>query len=246
MSGILTGENILKKKFIIILFFIFIISGLSIEGWSSGIFSTGIGIGVSGDTGGLDSTMAYINSEMRKFQITNPGIEVSEIDNLYSPVAGLNFSYIYNYAIFKAGMEYSGNFFFLRKGSLGSNNIEISYERFTIPVSMGIVIPFDVKNRFYLAGGINYSYANLQIKQSNPDPAWILSDKKYTFADDIMGLHVKAGAEVIFYKNYSLVIEATKFFGFKKTAKSEENNGEFYHRLDAFQITAGINYSVNM
>ncbi len=246
MSGILTGENILKKKFIIILFSIFFISGLSVQGWPSGIFSTGIGIGVSGDTGGLDSTMAYINSEMRKFQIANPGIEVSEIDNLYSPVAGLNFSYIYNYAIFKAGMEYSGNFFFLRKGSLGSNNIEISYERFTIPVSMGIVIPFDAKNRFYFAGGVNYSYANLQIKQSNPDPAWILSDKKYTFADDIMGLHVKAGAEVIFYKNYSLVIEATKFFGFKKTAKSEENNGEFYHRLDAFQITAGINYSVNM
>lgn len=239
-------KNILKKKFIIILFSILFISGLPIKGWSSGIFSTGIGIGVSGDTGGLDSTMAYINSEMRKFQILNPGIEVSEIDNLYSPVFGLNFSYIYNYAIFKAGMEYSGNFFLSRKGSLGSNDIKISYERFTIPVSLGIVLPFDVKNRFYFAGGVNYSYANLQIKQSNPDPAWILSDKKYTFADDLMGLHVKAGAEVIVHKNYSLVIEATKFFGFKKTVKSEENDNEFFLRLDSFQITAGINYSVNM
>lgn len=239
-------KNILKKQFIIILFFIFFISGLCKQGWSSGIFSTGIGLGVSGDTGGLDSTTAYINSEMRKFQILNSGTEVSEIDNLYSPVIALNFSYIYNYAIFKAGMEYSGNFFLSGKGTLGSNDIKISYDRFTVPVSMGIVIPFDTKNRFYIAGGIDYTYATLQIKQSNPDPAWIMPEKKYTYAGDIIGLHIKAGAEVVIHKNYSLVVEVTKFLGFKNNVKSEENNGEFSLHLDAFQVTAGINYSVDM
>lgn len=239
-------RNILEKKFLIILFSIFVISSLYEQGWSSGIFSTGIGVGFSGDTCGLDSTADYINSEMRKFQIANPGTEVTEIENLYSPVAALNFSYIYNYAIFKAGMEYSGNFFLSRKGSLGSNDIEMSYQRFTLPVSIGIVIPFDRKNRFYFAGGIDYSYASLRIKQSSPDAAWILPDKQYTFAGDLIGLHVKGGAEVMIQKNYSLVVEVTRFFGYENSVKSEENNGEFSLRLDAFQFTAGINYSVDM
>ena len=214
--------------------------------WSSGIFSTGIGFGVSGDTGGIDNTVDYINSEMRKYQILNPGTEVTEIESLYSPVFALNFSYIYNYAIFKAGWEYSTNFFLVKEGSLGNNDIEIYYERFTLPVSAGIVIPFDRKSRFYFAGGLDYSYASLRIKQSNPDPAWILPDKKYTFAGDLIGFHVKGGAEVSISGNYSMFFEFTRYFGTENSVKSEEDNGEFSLRLNTFQFTAGINYAVDM
>ena len=214
--------------------------------WSSGIFSTGIGFGISGDTGGNDNTVDYINSEMRKYQILNPGTEVTEIESLYSPVFALNFSYIYNYAIFKAGWEYSTNFFLAKEGSVGNNDIEIYYERFTLPVSAGIVIPFDRKSRFYFAGGLDYSYASLRIKQSNPDPAWILPDKKYTFAGDLVGFHVKGGAEVSISGNYSMVFEFTRYFGTENSVKSEEENGEFSLRLNTFQFTAGINYAVDI
>ena len=214
--------------------------------FSSGIFSTGIGLGVSGDTGGLDNTVDYINSEMRKYQILNAGTEVTEIESLYSPVISLNFSYIYNYAIFKAGWEYSTNFFLVKEGSLGNNDIEIFYERFTLPVSAGIIIPLDRKSRFYFAGGLDYSYASLRIKQSDPDPAWILPDKKYTFAGDLIGFHVKGGAEVSVSGNYSLVFEFTRYFGMGNSVESEEDNGEFSLRLNTFQFTAGINYAVDM
>ena len=236
---------ILKKTFIIlsvyaVLFF------CSINAWSSGIFSTGIGIGVSGDTGGLDSTVSFINSEMRKFQIANPGTAVTEIETLYSPVIALNFSYIYNYSIFKAGWEYSGNYFFKRSGSLGDNDIEISYSRFTFPVSAGLLIPYDRKSRFYFAGGVNYTYAEMLIKQSDPDPAWILPDKKYTFAGDILGFHVKAGGEVLLSRNYTFLFEVTRFFGKESKVDSEEDNARFPLRLNTFQFTAGINYTVDI
>jgi len=236
---------ILKKKFIILsVYAVLFLSPMN--AWSAGIFSTGIGIGVSGDTGGLDSTVSFINSEMRKFQIANPGTGVTEIETLYSPVIALNFSYIYNYSIFKAGWEYSGNYFFKRSGSLGDNDIEISYSRFTFPVSAGILIPYDRKNRFYFAGGINYTYAEMRIKQSDPDPLWILPDEKYTFAGDILGFHVKAGGEVLLSRNYTFLFEVTRFFGKESKVDSEEDNARFPMRLNTFQFTAGINYTVDI
>ena len=236
----------LKRSLIIIPVSFLLLLSLSFNAWSAGIFSTGIGLGASGDTGGLDSTVSYINSEMRKFQIANPGTSVTEIESPYSPVIALNFSYIYNYSIFKAGWEYSGNYFLKRSGSLADNDIEISYSRFTFPVSAGLLIPYDRKSRFYFAGGVNYTYAEMLIKQSDPDPAWILPDKKYTFAGDILGFHVKAGGEVLLSRNYTFLFEVTRFFGKESKVDSEEDNARFPLRLNTFQFTAGINYTVDI
>ena len=221
-----------------------------IETYASGKISMGIMAGASNDAGNISKIAGDINSEMREYQIANSGTEVTEIETTYTPLVSLNFSFVKESLLIKAGWEYTTNSFYKSSGSIqpsagSENKIELDYTRFTFPVSFGMVIPLTGRDRIYLGGGLNISYFLFKITQTDPGLLALYPDKSHTYSAFIGGTHVMCGAETVLSRNYSFTIEFTKFFGNPSKVQSEDENSEMYMSINSFEITAGINYNIN-
>ena len=217
---------------------------------AAGIFSLGLMAGASSDAGNVEKIAGDINMEMREYQASHPGTAVTELETFYTPVFSANLAYINDNLLIKTGWEYTSNALYNPEGSikesgLPENTIELNYSRFTFPVSFGIVIPLSDRNRFYFAGGINMSYVLMKIDQSNPAALTLYPDESHTYSAFIAGTHLKCGAETIIDRNYSFVVEFTRYFGNPAKIESEDENSEIFLSVNSFEITAGINYNMD-
>lgn len=219
---------------------------------ASGIISMGIMAGASNDAGNINKIAGDINSEMRIYQIANAGTTVTEIDNTYTPLVSLNFSYIKESLLIKIGWAYTSNTFYKSAGSITppasqENKIVLDYTRFTFPASVGIAIPLTARDRFYFAGGLNISYVFFKITQSDPVPALFtnFTDDSHTYSAFLAGTHIMFGAETLLDRNYSFAVEFTKYFGNPKRIQDEDENSEIFMSINSFEITAGINYNLD-
>ncbi|PKL18312.1 MAG: hypothetical protein CVV49_06930 [Spirochaetae bacterium HGW-Spirochaetae-5] len=214
---------------------------------AAGIFNLGLMAGAANDAGDVEYITGNINSEMRSI----PGAGVTELDASYAPVFSVNLAYINDTLLVKTGLEYSTNSFYYSSGSVKSggavNNVKLNYSRFTFPITFGLVIPYSERNRLYFAGGINISQIFMVVKQSNPAGVNLPSypESSHTFSTYITGTHLKFGAETLLDRNYSFAVEFTKYYGNTKKVQSEDENSEVMMGMNAFEITAGINYSID-
>lgn len=231
-------------KYIKITFLILLLWG---DLHAAGIFNLGLMAGAANDAGDVENIAGDINSEMRAV----PGASVTELETTFAPLFSVNFAYINDTLLFKTGMEYSTNSFYYSSGSVKSggavNDVKLNYTRFTLPVTFGKVIPFDERNRLYFAGGINISQIFMVVKQSNPAGVNLPSypDSSHEFSTYITGTHLKFGAETLLDRNYSFAVEFTKYYGNTKKVESEDGNSEIMMGMNAFEITAGINYNID-
>jgi len=213
------------------------------EAQASGIFNLGLMAGAANDPGNVEEVAGDINTEMRSVA----GASVMEMETIYSPVISVNLAYISDTLLIKTGWEYSTNVFYNSAGSIDTgvkNTIEVDYSRYTFPLSFGIVLPLTNRNRFYFAGGLNFSYVLMKIKQSNPGTI-SYPDKSHTFAAYVTGTQLKFGAETLIYRNYSFALEITRYFGNHKRIDSEDENASVLMSVNSFEITAGINYNID-
>jgi len=235
-------------KYLKITFFMLLI-WIEIE--AAGILNLGIMTGAASDAGNVRKIAGDINMEMRQYQTLNPGTNVSEIESTYSPVFSVNAAYINNSLLLKTGWEYTSNVFYNPSGSIErpgvpDNKIELSFSRFTFPVSFGIVIPLTIRERFYFAGGLNMSYILMKLKQTNPAVLTSYPDNSHTFSGFIAGTHVKCGAETLIERNYSFAVEFTRYFGNPTKVKSEDENSEISLSVNSFEISIGVNYNIDL
>ncbi len=213
---------------------------------ATGIFNLGLMAGSASDAGDVENIAANINNEMRV-----SGTDVTELETTYAPVFSVNLAYINDTLLVKTGLEYSTNSFYDSSGSVKSggavNNVKLNYSRFTFPITFGVVVPFSERNRLYFAGGINISQIFMVVKQSNPAGVILPSypDSSHTFSTYITGTHLKFGAETLLDRNYSFAVEFTKYYGNTKKVQSEDENSEIMMGMNAFEITAGINYNID-
>ena len=215
---------------------------------ASGLFNLGLMAGVANDAGNIGAISGNINQEMKGVA----GADVKEIETTYAPVFSMNLGYINDTLMVKAGWEYSTNVFYNSSGSISSlgniNKIELDYSRYTFPISLGIVIPLTNRNRLYFAGGLDMSYVVMKIRQSNPDPAVLLSrypGESHTFSAYITGKHLNFGADALISRNYSFSMEFTKYFGNDKKVVSEDENSVTRLTVNSFEITAGAKYNID-
>jgi hypothetical protein len=179
------------------------------------------------------------------------GTDVTELEAGYAPVFSVNFGYISDTLLIKTGLEYSTDSFYYSSGSVTSggavNNVKLKYSRFTFPVTFGKVIPFSERSRVYFAGGVNISQIFMVVEQSNPAGVNLPSypGSSHTFSTYITGTHLKFGGETLLDRNYSFAVEFTKYYGNTKKVQSEDENSEVMMGMNAFEITAGINYSID-
>ncbi|HPS87801.1 MAG TPA: hypothetical protein PLY36_13710 [Spirochaetota bacterium] len=232
----------LKITLLILIFYI--------DTQASGIFNLGLMAGAASDAGNVEKIAGDINLEMREYQAAHPGTSVTEIETTYSPVFSANLAYINDDLLIKLGWEYTSNVLYNPAGSikpsgLPENKVELDYSRFTFPVSFGIVIPLSNRSRFYFAGGLNMSYVLVKVKQSNPAALTLYPDESNTFSAFVAGTHLKCGAETLIDRNYSFVMELTRYFGNPAKIKSENENSEIFMSVNSFEITAGINYNLD-
>lgn len=217
---------------------------------AAGILNLGIMTGAANDAGNIKKIAGDINMELREYQSLNPGTTVTELETTYSPVFSVNLAYINDSLFIKTGWEYTSNIFYKPAGSIEQsgmpeNKIELSYSRFTFPVSFGLVIPLSSRDRFYFGGGLNMSYVLMKLKQSNPAALTLYPDNSHTFSGYIAGTHIKCGAETLISRNYTFAVEFTRYFGNPSKVKSEDEDSEIYMGLDSFEITAGVNYNLD-
>lgn len=236
----------MKKYIAAVLITISLASPLS----AAGAFSMGLMLGVAGDGGSVSKVTEDLNFQMRQIKGTDPGAEINELPVYYTPCISVNFRYLYDKLLLQLGWEYAATFYYNEKGSvkpsLGSTNeIEIKYSRFTFPLTAGIVIPASRRTRFYMGGGINVSFVMLEIMQSNPGIFTELPDKRNSYSGYIPGYHAKFGAETILSRNYSLVLEYTRYMGKNRIVESDNGNSSIYMGLNTFEIAAGINYTID-
>lgn len=215
---------------------------------AAGIFNMGMLAGIANDAGSVEKTAGDINMEMRAVT----GASVEEIETTYTPVFAVNIAYISDTLLIKTGWEYTTNIFYNPAGSINNagakNSIEINYSRYTFPLSIGVVVPLSDRNRIYFAGGINTSYVLMKVKQSDPSaaPLSLYPGGSHTFSAYITGKHFKFGAEAQVSRNYSFAMEFTKYLGNSKKVKSEDQNSEILMSINSFEITAGVNYNVDL
>jgi hypothetical protein len=212
---------------------------------ATGIFNLGLMAGAANDAGNVEQVAGDINSEMRSVA----GASVMELETAYSPVLSVNLAYISDTLLFKTGWEYSTNSFYNSSGSIRklgiTNAIEVDYTRYTFPLSFGIVLPLTDRNRFYFAGGLNISYVLMKVKQSNPGTI-SYPGKSHTFSAYVTGTQLKFGAETLIDRNYSFAFEVTRYFGNHKRIESEDGNASALMSVNSFEITAGINYNMDL
>jgi hypothetical protein len=208
---------------------------------AAGIFNLGLMAGIADDAGYMEKTSGNINVEMRSVA----GASVTEMENTYSPVFSVNFAYINDSLFIKTGWEYTSNVLYNTPGSINGNEVELNYTRFTLPVSIGLVVPLTVRDRIYFSGGLNVSYVLMKIKQSNPGTLSVYPGESHSFPAYISGSHIKTGAETLVSRNYSFSLEFTKYFSNTKRVKSEDKNAEAFLGVNSFEITAGMNYNID-
>ncbi len=215
-----------------------------------GTFSVGLSAGFADDSGTMGKMVRDINSDMRTTEIAAPGTEVNELENFYMPVFSANFTYSYNLMLIKFSWEYSRYFLYKPSGDIDTpvnpkNEIEIDFSRFTFPLSVGIQVPIDSRSRFYFAGGVNFSYFMLDVKQKEPGVISLFPGESLSFASYLAGFHFKAGAEAQIGRNYSFVVECTRYMGRQSRVESEDKTADLDISMDAFEITGGLNYTVD-
>lgn len=211
--------------------------------YASGTFSMGVMIGAAGADGDLNRASGDLNLAMRRYQVSTPGTSVTEIDPVCLPVASVNFGYISDSFMAKIGWEYSTSMFYAPKGSVGGNSVGLDYTRFTFPACFGIVIPAGTGCRVYFAGGMSMSYISFEITQSSPGFIASMPKKSYTYNYYTYGLLVRAGIECQIDRNYSFVVECTRYFGNHTSVESEDKSSTIRTGMDAFEIMTGVNYS---
>lgn len=211
----------------------------------AGQLEMGIMAGIADDAGCVGYTAGIINSEMRA-----TGGSVTDLETTYAPVLSANVSYLSESFLVKISWEYATNIFYSGKGTVSGaadNSAEIDFTRYTFPVSVGIALPLTSRDRIYFAGGVNLSYVEMKVKQSNPASAIfsMYTDDSHTYSSYVTGVHFKLGAEVVVSRNYSFTIEATRYFGNFKRVTSEDKLSDTFIGVNSFEIAAGINYILN-
>ncbi len=221
---------------------------LCVDLHAGGMFNVGFMAGAADDAGGVDKIDGDINMEMR----STAGATVAELDTTYSPVFSINLGYVSDSLMIQGGWEYTTNVFYKSRGSIktGStaNEIEVTFSRFTVPLSLGIAIPLTDRDSIYFAGGVNMSYVILEVKQSSPSSAplsaYPAGSLHYTAF--ISGSHLKCGGDIRLSRNYSFAMEFTQYFGNTKKVENEEKNSKILLGVNSFEITAGINYNIDI
>lgn len=233
------------KRFIFPVILFLMLSGVS---YAAGSFSVGLVAGVSGDGGSVSKTAGNLNCDMRRIKASAPATDVDELPVYYTPALSAILSYYYDRMMLRLGWEYASTPFYNEKGSIDppGNEVELEYYRFTFPLSAGLVIPAGSSGRFYFSGGVNLTYAVIEITQSNPGTFPTLPDHKSTFSGYLPGFHLKIGAEAVLSGNYSLLVEYTRYMGKFKKVESDNENASIHMGLDTFEISAGLNYKVNL
>ncbi len=216
------------------------------EARSAGVLNLGIMAGAADDAGCVGYTAGIINSEMH-----STGGSVTDLETTYAPVIYAGLTYVNESLMVKIGWEYATNVFYSGKGSVSGaadNSVEVDFSRYTFPVSAGIVLPLTDRDRLYFAGGVNFSYILMKVKQSNPASLVFsqYTEDSHTFSSYLSGIHIKLGGEASLGRSSSVVIEAARYFGNYKRVKSEDGLSETLIGINSFEIMAGINYSLDL
>ncbi len=218
---------------------------------TAGELSMSIMAGAADDRGLVKNSIDYLNAEMRAVEKATAGTDVTEMESFYMPVLSAGISYIHEHMYFSIGWEYSSFMFLKPQGEISTptftdNKLEMSVTRHTFPVFIGFALKYDNDNLVYFAGGINFTYSNIKITQSNPGALSSLGSESNTYESFMGGAQFKIGARSRMGKNISLSIEMISYMG--KTIRSESTDelSKADTQMTGYEILAGIDYRVRL
>ena len=172
----------------------------------------GVNTGATYDPNYLENDINSFNRAIEYQKENTSGTKGKQMDVPYSFVSGANFRYQFNYLLFRLGGQFTkpgagvkGSF---TDAGGNKNVIRISTYQAAFPLSIGFLLPVKDKTYFYLGGGVTYYVASVKITQSNPSIGpFPTSDMRDSYSGNFPGWHLLVGAEVPFYKNYSISVE---------------------------------------
>ena len=241
--------NRLKLPHIIL--YTLIILGLA-RGQAHALYEIGIGIsgGITYDHTNLEGEIGRYNNAIEYYKASNAGTSVTQLNVPYEGVFGLNTRFRIDFFLIKIGCYYSQAFLYPTMGSIENssgifNTIRFNSWQVSLPLSVGFLLEASRRCWFSLGGGFNTFLVHIEIKQSNPDPAWGLPGdrRKDTFDTHLFGYHLFIGVELpLIIKRLSISAEWIYQRGISDPVKSSNSSEKRTIDVSGNYILLGINY----
>lgn len=211
------------KKFIIVFISLGVLLLTSGElCYAIGEFGIGVNLGMTYDPNYLEDEITYYNMKVEDYKQQTSGASAETMTVSYAPVVGFNMRYLFNHIIFRIGCQYTKPIRQM-EGSVTNaagekNKIKMKTFQFSLPLTVGLVLPLKDRTYFFVGGGPSFIYSYIKtmrtgstvftaaaIDMDNDGSADTNETDKY--AVGYAGFHFIFGAEVQILDNFSLSTE---------------------------------------
>ncbi len=213
-----------------------------------------IGIGISGgityDPNNIEEEIASYNNAIESYRAANSGTEVTSLNVPYVGILGVNARFRIEFFMIRLGFNYLEAFLYPTMGSVkpqggDRNTIRFNTRQISLPLSFGFLLEATRRCIFYFGGGFSVLFVNLEIKQSDPDPALGLptSSRREVFDTHVLGYHLFIGAEFpLIIKRLSVSAEWVFQQGVSEPVRSGKSSLKRTIDVTGNHLVFGINY----
>ncbi len=219
-------------------------------GYAIGEFGVGINAGLTYDPNNVEGIIADCNERMLAYREANPGTRVTQIENQYVPVFGINFRYNFNYILFRIGGHYARSLS-VSRGTISQsgvkNTIKIDTWQASVPGTIGLLVPLKKRALAYIGAGLNLNYASVSISQSKPGGGFITpDDRRNRYSGTFGGYHFLVGLEFPLTERYSISGEWLRMMGTSPAVKSSDTSNRATINMNSDIVMFGVNYYISI
>lgn len=229
--------------------FVLLLCLFSEGAYSIGEFALGMGTGVAHDPNGIEGNVDQYNRTLMAYNRAVKGSKIEKINVPFYPVLGLSLRYHFNYLLLRAGLNYTTALFFPPSGSIKSESIDtdisIDSWQFSMPASIGFLLPLRDRTFFFFAAGLSYYVVHHEISQNRVSGiAGLPSEKDGFFEGDAGGFHFLFGGEVPILQRYTIAFEWLRQFCQSGPVENDKGEGTRAFNFINDTIIVSINYYV--
>jgi hypothetical protein len=210
----------------------------------------GLGGGMTYDPNNLEQEIASYNHAMENYRRADPGTDTEQINVPYAGILGMNVRFRIEFFLIRLGFNYIQAFANPATGSVKPaggprNTISFNTWQISLPLSIGFMLEATRRCIFSFGGGFSVFFVNLEISQSDPDPALGLpgSASREVFDTHLFGYHLFIGVEFpLVIKRLSISAEWVFQQGISEPVRSSTSSRERTINVTGNHLVFGINY----